>query len=512
MNYNACAKAWALVYFVCRVFHYLSDGFSRCPTLIFFIPSTAGQSRTKQTSQKMKMKSLLLVAFATLGLTTAAMAQVPNYVPTNGLVGWWPFNGNANDESGNGNNGTVNGVSLTSDRFGNINKAYNFVQGNTINIINNPSIDNLNLASVNLWFKTNTTSNSQLFKKGNSLSLSSGEQISIQLNYNNGINGFFSAKYNSNCVAGNGWFNCSDNSISLNNNNWHMMTAVIDSDSLKYFVDGVFISGIVVPNNNMDVCNSGGISLGKNWNSDPDYYTGIMDDIGFWNRALTQQEITNLYTSTNCANNTAITPPTNSLTTGSTATFNATTSDPNPAYVWQSNFGQGFQTLNNVGNYSGTNTGTLNIANVQLPNHTQPIRVISTSGNCIDTSNVAVINILDTCITSVTVYDTLLTTVTDTLVINATLTGLNPPVNQNTLKVFPNPARTHITIDYGNVSLMSGYTLKIVNALGATVFSAPINQQTSFINLSTWTGNGIYFVQLINPQNNTIENRKIVIQ
>jgi hypothetical protein len=242
------------------------------------------------------------------------------------------------------------------------------------------------------------------------------------------------------------------------------------------------------------------------------FFNGKIDDIGIWNRALTQQEITNLYTSTNCANNTGITPQTNSLTTGSTATFTATTSDPNPGYVWQTNLGQGFQTLNNVGNYSGTNTGTLNIANVQLPNHTQPIRVISTSGDCIDTSNVAVINILDTCITSVTVYDTLLTTVTDTLVINATLTGLNPPVNQNTLKVFPNPARTHITIDYGNVSLMSGYTLKIVNALGQTVFTAPINQQTSYINLSTWTGNGIYYVQLINPQNNTIENRKIVIQ
>ena len=53
-------------------------------------------------------------------------AQVPSYVPTNGLVGWWPFNGNANDESGNGNNGTVNGANLTADRFGNVNKAYSF--------------------------------------------------------------------------------------------------------------------------------------------------------------------------------------------------------------------------------------------------------------------------------------------------------------------------------------------------------------------------------------------------
>jgi hypothetical protein len=47
-------------------------------------------------------------------------------VPSNGLVGWWPFNGNANDESGNGNNGTVNGATLTIDRFGNANQAYGF--------------------------------------------------------------------------------------------------------------------------------------------------------------------------------------------------------------------------------------------------------------------------------------------------------------------------------------------------------------------------------------------------
>ena len=53
-------------------------------------------------------------------------AQVPSYVPTNGLVGWWPFNGNANDESGNGNNGTVNGATLTADRFGVLNSALSF--------------------------------------------------------------------------------------------------------------------------------------------------------------------------------------------------------------------------------------------------------------------------------------------------------------------------------------------------------------------------------------------------
>ncbi|MEZ4577795.1 MAG: hypothetical protein R2875_07210 [Desulfobacterales bacterium] len=43
-----------------------------------------------------------------------------------GLVAFYPFNGNANDESGNGNNGTVYGAGLTADRHGNLNSAYNF--------------------------------------------------------------------------------------------------------------------------------------------------------------------------------------------------------------------------------------------------------------------------------------------------------------------------------------------------------------------------------------------------
>jgi hypothetical protein len=213
-----------------------------------------------------------------------------------------------------------------------------------------------------------------------------------------------------------------------------------------------------------------------------------------------------------CSNNTSISPSTIQLQSGSNVSFAASTSDPSSSYIWQSDFGQGFQTLNNFGNYSGVNTSTLTIADVQLQNHAQPIRAVSIVGNCIDTSNVAVINILDTCITNVTIYDTLLTTVTDTLVINTVINGMNPPNNLNTLRVFPNPASTHITIDYGIFNAMSGYTLTIVNSIGQTVFTTPINQQTSYIDLSTWTGTGIYFVQLIDPQNNTIENRQIVIQ
>ena len=43
-----------------------------------------------------------------------------------GLVAYYPFNGNANDESGNGNHGIVDGAALSMDRFGNLNSAYLF--------------------------------------------------------------------------------------------------------------------------------------------------------------------------------------------------------------------------------------------------------------------------------------------------------------------------------------------------------------------------------------------------
>jgi hypothetical protein len=108
----------------------------------------------------MKKKYILAALAFGLSISAKVMAQVPNYVPTNGLIAWYPFNGNANDESGNGNNGTVNGATLTSDRFGNVEKAYSFDgSGNNIQLGNIPfsSFDNLDGSdfTISLWYKLN---------------------------------------------------------------------------------------------------------------------------------------------------------------------------------------------------------------------------------------------------------------------------------------------------------------------------------------------------------------------
>ena len=113
-----------------------------------------------------------------------------------------------------------------------------------------------------------------------------------------------------------------------------------------------------------------------------------------------------------------------------------------------------------------------------------------------------------------TSYDTVTTylSVTDTLIINQTITGLVAPNNTNTIRIFPNPVNDHVTINYGNYALMSGYSLNITNALGQFVFTTPINLASSYLDISTWGGSGTYFVNIINPQGANVNTRKIVLQ
>ena len=466
----------------------------------------------------MKMKSLLLTIAAIVSITAITIAQnVPSYVPTDGLVGWWPFSGNANDESGNGNDGAVYGASLTNDRNGIINCAYSF-----------DGIDDYIVAQCNSFPLSNSSRTFSMFiyyqPNPNQIEWStiiSYGQVTGQFPGNPGtLNDIFigESNYDKIYFSNHQYGTIAQNSTSLNNG-WHHICVRYDSvslNSINLFIDGFQISSPFIFNyNNISQLSTllTDLTFGKtssNYGTNNYSYKGIIDDIGIWNRALSQQEITDLYNAPNCGNNTAINPQINALITGSTATFNATTSDPNPSYVWQSNFGQGYQTLNDAENYSGTNTSTLNIANVQLSEHNQPIRVITTSGECVDTSDVATISILDTCVTSIN--DTTFITVTDTLVINTLITGNNPPNNSNTIKVYPNPANSHITIEYGDFAIMNGYQLKIENSIGQEVFQTSITQQSDYLNLNSWGGNGLYFVHIVDPQGNTIDIRKIVLQ
>ena len=344
------------------------------------------------------MKKIILLA--SLAFSINAIAQVPSYVPANGLVGYWPFTSNANDQSGNGNNGTVTAATLTTDRFGNINTAYYFNGNANIQTLipTNLSPSASSFYSFSVWFNTDSIAVSKIILAYNTAGNTSNYDIMSS---------------HSNCTLGsiavqNYPFNnpsaCSPSTV--NTNNWTHLYIVFDqvADTFAIYKNSQFwFDGLI--GNSSPI--SGYLNFGNTSPSGIFGYKGKIDDIGVWNRALTTQEISDLYNGNIC-----------------------------------------YQYI----------------------------------------------------------------TVTDTLLINTTLTGFNPVTYQNTIKIYPNPTNDHITIDNGNIANLTGYQIKITNSLSQQVFQSAITQQQFYVDLSTWTGNGIYFVHIIDGQGNTIDIKKIVLQ
>jgi hypothetical protein len=107
-------------------------------------------ARLKKGNQ-MKLKQAVAVLSVLVGISTGGQAQTT--FMTNGLVAYYPFNGNANDESGQKNHGTVSGAVLTTDRFGNDGQAYIFTNGVSITSIRNVGISGNQERTLSAWVK-----------------------------------------------------------------------------------------------------------------------------------------------------------------------------------------------------------------------------------------------------------------------------------------------------------------------------------------------------------------------
>ncbi len=247
----------------------------------------------------MKTKILLLTAAACLFGATASMAQtVPSYVPTNGLVGWWPFNSNANDESGNGNNGVVSGTPFYINSRNNQSSSALRLSGLNDNVsLNAPDISTLtNSVSFSIWIKKDQPyTYSSLFFLKNGTAYSNGFNVSIDQNDATMGSGNFRLAF---AVANSPNINVVIPLTQLQN--WNNLTGTYDGSVIKLFLNGNLVSSgnfsgsINPPNSNL---------LFSDWDnpSPPSTPERDVDDIGIWNRALTQQEITALYQSNNCS-------------------------------------------------------------------------------------------------------------------------------------------------------------------------------------------------------------------
>ncbi len=242
------------------------------------------------------------------------------------------------------------------------------------------------------------------------------------------------------------------NSNAIPDNTWHHVTVLLKSDTLKYYIDDVLdnqVTGILSP-----LSWNGNRVLGCRddlYMTAGANYAGALDDLRIYNVALTSTEVSSLFTEGMCYQ---------------------TTYDTVTVAIYDTNY----VTLTDTNYVTITDTNYVT-----------------------DTSYV-------------TITDTNYISVSDTLVINVVLSGINNTNNTNIIKIYPNPAATHIYIDNGDYSTMNGYTLRIDNSLNQTVFTSPINQQQFYVDLSTWSGKGIYFVYVIDNLSNTLDVRKIILQ
>lgn len=240
------------------------------------------------------MKKIILVLLC-ICLVQFAQSQIPSYVPKDSLVGWWPFNGNANDESGNGNDGTVNGATLSSDRIGSLNSAYEFNGISDFMAINNLSNYKYKPFTVSCW--VNSYSLDTVNSDGGRVIIGREEygtyyNGSLML-YNYQIGSIYNnlAYYTGN--------KCYYSNFNFSINNWVNVAYTLNNDdSIIFYVNGKEISkSKIISSSYWHTPFLIGAGNGPNKVGNRFFWHGKIDDIGVWGRVLDSTEIQNLYNS-----------------------------------------------------------------------------------------------------------------------------------------------------------------------------------------------------------------------
>jgi hypothetical protein len=201
----------------------------------------------------------------------------------NGLVAYYPFTGNAGDSSGNSNHGTVNGATLTTDRFGITNRAYQF-SNNTISVPHNTSLGFAQDKSftVSIWvFRTGTQGTQHFIGKRPS----GAQQFNWQVYFNMGSKEGLGFSGNTNSTSY-GAFSGKDCSM----NTWVNIIGIYNSGVWQLYENGLLIAtkNLTLFFNDVNTP----MTIGNSGNFEPFY--GKIDDVRIYSRALTQDEITKI--------------------------------------------------------------------------------------------------------------------------------------------------------------------------------------------------------------------------
>jgi hypothetical protein len=224
--------------------------------------------------------------------TNQPTSQPSNYASI-GLIASYIFNGNADDDSGNGNHGTVHSAALSSDRFGNSNSAYSFNGVSSyIEVLNGSPFNFANEFTISLWVMPATTQavQSQLLSKSHGIGGWFIEQTGTDTNRDQ-FGYFF--------VPSNPYVACYMQMVS---NAWNHLVFTKKGITTRCYANNNLI-GIgnasvtnILPNGNLPLMIGGfNAGLGRPATSITRFFHGSIDDIAIYNRTLSRSEISKLF-------------------------------------------------------------------------------------------------------------------------------------------------------------------------------------------------------------------------
>lgn len=217
-------------------------------------------------------------------------SEAPNPSLNSGLFANYKFDGNANDASGKGNNGTlIGGATFTTDRYGQANKALNFDGiDDRINIPNNNSVGGYNEMTMSIWFKHDLapTSVGNFFSKWSGLTTSSyllfleNRIITAVVNTSIGNVALTSPS-------------------TVSPNVWHHCVVTFDKSGMKLYLNGALINSTTSISGGNVNYSIHDLDMGtynyNQTNSFIQFFKGAMDDAKLYNRALSPLEVIQLY-------------------------------------------------------------------------------------------------------------------------------------------------------------------------------------------------------------------------
>lgn len=469
----------------------------------------------------MKKLTYLILLMTTICSLNSSAQTIPSYVPTSGLVGWWPFNGNATDESINTNDGIVYGATLTTDRFGLANSAYSFNGvSNYIEVPSNAQLSFTSAYSISAWVNLNNYTSTGWPNQAAIVSKIDGTDWygGYELKGTSDATGLSKNLTTSGNIAG---ANVSLNKSGLNINQWYNAIVTYNGLKIKLFVNGVCVDSLNKTGNLQTSSNS--LRFGRRRPSWDCFLNGKIDDVCLWNRALTNCEIQQLYTSSLNTFTFAAVSSSSIICKGQSVTISASGAN---SYTWQPMsmiaptitvipLTTSFYTVVATNTAGCTSTRTISITVKPTPTIAVSSGTICKGQSFTITPSGASTYTYSSgsSVVSPTLTTTYSVTGTNTLgcvsqsptlltVFVNPCTGINEYENSKLFSIFPNPAKTEININ----TELQYQSLVVVNSLGQVILN---KENTNTLNLET-INNGVYFIQLLDKENKVIGTKKFI--